>query len=164
LGKIGKWAMELLEHVIDFEKRSAIKSQVLADFIADWTESSSYTEGIVIDMLWQVYCDRAWGVSGAGAAVILKSLLSIRLRYVARLQLTTEADKCSNKIVEYEVVLLGFCKLRAMGVQHCILKTDSKVIASQIEKECITRDETLERYLAAVQRMENFFKGLQSST
>jgi hypothetical protein len=35
LGRIGKWAMELLKHVIDFEKRSAIKSQVLADFIAD---------------------------------------------------------------------------------------------------------------------------------
>jgi hypothetical protein len=37
-----------------------------------------------------------------------------------------------------------------MGVQHRILKTDSKVIANQIEKECITRDETLEMYLAAV--------------
>jgi hypothetical protein len=33
-GRIGKWAMELSEHVIDFEKRAAIKSQVLADFIA----------------------------------------------------------------------------------------------------------------------------------
>jgi ribonuclease HI len=43
--------------------------------------------------------------------------------------------------------------------RHCILKTDSKVIASQIEKECTTRDETLERYLAAIRRMENFFKG-----
>jgi hypothetical protein len=28
------------------------------------------------------------------------------------------------------------------------------VVTSQIEKECITRDETLERYLAAVRRME----------
>jgi acetolactate synthase regulatory subunit len=46
-----------------------------------------------------------------------------------------------------------------MGVQHYILKTDSKVIASQIKKECITRDETLERYLAVVRRMERFFKG-----
>jgi hypothetical protein len=35
LGRIGKWAMELSELVIDFEKRSAIKSQVLADFIAN---------------------------------------------------------------------------------------------------------------------------------
>jgi hypothetical protein len=34
-GEIGKWAIELLEHVVDFDKRSAIKSQVLADFIVD---------------------------------------------------------------------------------------------------------------------------------
>jgi hypothetical protein len=47
--RIGKWAMELSEHVIDFEKRNAIKSQVLADFIADWMEPSSYTKGTVID-------------------------------------------------------------------------------------------------------------------
>jgi len=35
--RIGKWAMELNEFVVDFKHRSAIKSQVLADFIADWT-------------------------------------------------------------------------------------------------------------------------------
>jgi ribonuclease HI len=62
-------------------------------------------------------------------------------------------------IAEYKVVLLGLCKLRAMGVQNYILKLDSKVIASQIEKECMTSDATLEKYLAIVQRMENYFKG-----
>jgi hypothetical protein len=36
------------------------------------------------------------------------------------------------------------------GVQYSMLRTHSKVIASQIEKECMARDETLERYLAAV--------------
>jgi ribonuclease HI len=36
-GRIEKWAMELLEHVIELEKRSAIESQDLTDFIADWT-------------------------------------------------------------------------------------------------------------------------------
>jgi hypothetical protein len=36
---------------------------------------------------------------------------------------------------------------------------DSKVIAGQIEKECMARDTTLERYLAIVRRMENYFKG-----
>jgi ribonuclease HI len=55
--------------------------------------------------------------------------------------------------------LLGLYKLRALGVQHCIVKTDSKVVASQIEKECITMDKTLERHLADVRRMERFFKG-----
>jgi hypothetical protein len=51
--------MELSEHVIDFEKRSAIKSQVLVDFIADWTELSSYTKGTVSNTMWQIYCDGA---------------------------------------------------------------------------------------------------------
>jgi ribonuclease HI len=56
-------------------------------------------------------------------------------------------------------VLLGLLKLQAMGVQNCIMKTDSKVIADQIEKECIARDSMLERYLSLVQRMENYFRG-----
>jgi hypothetical protein len=46
-----------------------------------------------------------------------------------------------------------------MGVQNCIRKIDSKVIAAQIEKECITRDITQEKYLALIRRMENYFNG-----
>jgi hypothetical protein len=46
--RIGKWSMELSEHIIDFEKkRNTIKSQVSVDFITDWTKPSSYTEGLV---------------------------------------------------------------------------------------------------------------------
>jgi hypothetical protein len=37
-------------------------------------------------------------------------------------------------------------------------ETDSEVIASQIQKECMARDKTLGRYLATVRRMENFFE------
>jgi hypothetical protein len=58
-GRIGKWAMELSEHLIDFKKRSVIKSQVLLDFIIDWTEPSSYAEGPVTDTPWQMYYDGA---------------------------------------------------------------------------------------------------------
>jgi ribonuclease HI len=46
-----------------------------------------------------------------------------------------------------------------MGVQRCILHTDSNVVARQIEKECIAREPILEKYLALVRRMEFFFKG-----
>jgi len=35
--RIAKWASEPSEFYIDFERRTAIKSQVLADFIVDWT-------------------------------------------------------------------------------------------------------------------------------
>jgi hypothetical protein len=35
--RIAKWAAELYEYHITFEPRTTIKSQVLADFIVDWT-------------------------------------------------------------------------------------------------------------------------------
>jgi ribonuclease HI len=75
------------------------------------------------------------------------------------LQFIAETDKCSNNIVEHKAVLLGLLKLRAMAVQNCILKMDAKVIAGKIERECMARDATLERYLATIRRMENNFKG-----
>jgi ribonuclease HI len=75
------------------------------------------------------------------------------------LQFSNEANKCTNNIAEYEAILLGLHKLWAIGVQRCILHTDSKVVAGQIEKECIAREPTLEKYLSLVRRMD-FFRAL----
>ena len=37
-GRTTKWALELMDQGITYAPRTAIKSQVLADFIAEWTE------------------------------------------------------------------------------------------------------------------------------
>jgi hypothetical protein len=60
-GRISKWAMELSEHVVDFEKCSTIMSQILADFMAEWTEPSSEAEGPVPKSPRLVHYDGAWG-------------------------------------------------------------------------------------------------------
>jgi hypothetical protein len=60
-GRISKWAMELSEYVIDFEKCNAIKSQDLLDFVAEWTEAHSVAGGEVPETPWVVYCDGGWG-------------------------------------------------------------------------------------------------------
>jgi hypothetical protein len=57
-GRISKWAMELSEHVMDFENRSAIKSQIITDFVVEWMEPGSYTEGLMLELPWLIYCDR----------------------------------------------------------------------------------------------------------
>jgi hypothetical protein len=77
--------MELSEHVIHFEKRSAIKSKVLTNFIIDWTKPTSYIEGPIPELPWQVYCDVAWGNVGAGVAAVLISPSGIKLSYTSRL-------------------------------------------------------------------------------
>jgi hypothetical protein len=56
--------------------------------------------------------------------------------------------------------LLGLRKLRAIGVQKYIFCTDSKVVTGQIEKECIAREPTLEKYLGLIRKIENYYRGL----
>jgi ribonuclease HI len=97
-----------------------------------------------------VYCDGAWGSTRAGAVTVLTSPSGIKLCYTARLQFVGKIDKCTNNIVEYEAILLGLRKLRAIGVQTYVLHTDSKLVLGQIKKECTAREPTLERYLALV--------------
>ena len=36
-GRVAKWGIELAAFDIQYKSRTAIKSQVLADFVADWT-------------------------------------------------------------------------------------------------------------------------------
>lgn len=99
------------EYTVDFEHRSTIKSQVLADFIADWTPSAFDTTLQFEEPVWIVHCDGAWGAAGVGITAILTPSNGPKLRYAARLQFLT-----TNNIAKYEVVLLGLRKLRALGV------------------------------------------------
>ena len=50
--RIGKWATQLADHTIDFVSRSTIKSQVLVDFIADWTPATPSHEQPNIETIW----------------------------------------------------------------------------------------------------------------
>jgi hypothetical protein len=38
-GRIAKWAVEIMSETISFAPRKAIKSQVLADFVAKWVDT-----------------------------------------------------------------------------------------------------------------------------
>jgi hypothetical protein len=85
IGRLGKWTAELSQHFIEFKKRTSIKSQVLADFLADWTPSQSSREDKK-QPEWTIYCDGAWGFAGARAAAIITSPSGIKMKYTARLE------------------------------------------------------------------------------
>jgi ribonuclease HI len=156
--RIAKWAAELSKYHITFEPRIAIKSQVLADFIVDWTGSARQQEE-PSEKVWTIHCDGAWCHVGAGAAAIITSPTGVKHRYAARLSFALESDRCTNNIVEYEAIILGLRKLKALGVTTCIIKTDSKVVAGQIEKDYSAKDPALLQYLTAVRSLEKQFKG-----
>jgi hypothetical protein len=75
----------------------AIKSQIMADFMVEWTEPQSQVDNVQ-ESPWLVSYDGAWGSTRAGAASNLTSPSGIKLRNVGRLQFMGEIDKCTNNI------------------------------------------------------------------
>jgi hypothetical protein len=110
-GRIGKWVAELNESTIDYVHRSSIQSQVLADFIADWTPMAQGEEATKDDEAWTVFCDGSRGTFGAGAADVLVAPSKVRTCYAVKLDFC-----CTNNIAEYKAILLGLRKLKAMRI------------------------------------------------
>jgi hypothetical protein len=71
-GCIVNWSVELGEFEIEFCPRQAIKSQILVDFVSEWTEiqmppPKEWPEH------WIMYFDGALNLEGTGAGVLLIS-------------------------------------------------------------------------------------------
>jgi hypothetical protein len=128
-GRVGKWAAELNEFSIDYVHRSSIQSQALADFIADWTPGALEEETNKDAEALTVFYDGSWGIFGAGAAAVLVAPSKVRTCYAAKLDFSG-----TNNIAEYEALLLGLRKLKAMGIRRAILKTVSQVISGHVQK------------------------------
>jgi ribonuclease HI len=152
-GRVGKWAVELNEFSINYVHRSSIQSQALANFIADWTPGAQGKEVTKDAEAWAVFCDGSWGTFGAGATAVLVTPSKVRTCYAARLDFS-----CTNNIAEYEALLLGLRKLKAMGIRRAVLKTNSQVIAGHVDKSSKARDPKLEKYLDTVRRLEASFE------
>jgi hypothetical protein len=77
--RIAKWVAELFGYHITFEPRTAIKSQVLAEFIVDWTGPTRQQESP--EKVWIIHCNGAWCHAGAGAVAIMTSPTGVKYRY-----------------------------------------------------------------------------------
>ena len=67
--------------------------------------------------------------------------------------------KATNNIAEYEGLILGLNKAKALGAKTLLAKIDSQVLAGQVEKEYMAREPELAKYLATVRALEQRFQG-----
>jgi ribonuclease HI len=79
---------------------------------------------------------------------------SLRTKYAARLEF-----KATNNIAEYEGLILGLNKAKALGAKTLLIKTDSQVMVGQVEKEYMARELELVKYSAMVRVLKRRFKG-----
>jgi hypothetical protein len=98
LGRIAKWAVELMGETLSFAPRKAIKSQVLVDFLVEWVDTQLPIAPIQGE-LWTMYFDGSLMKTRAGAGLLFISPLGKYVRYVLRLHFPA-----SNNMAEYEAV------------------------------------------------------------
>jgi hypothetical protein len=80
-GRVSLWGITLGPREITYQRRTAIKSQVLPDFIAEWTEAQ-LPQLPDTSSEWTLYVDGSKRTTGAGAGVVLTSPQGDNMRYV----------------------------------------------------------------------------------
>jgi hypothetical protein len=86
--------MEIGQYDVEFVPRWAIKSQALADFIAEWMDSNVRGIGDLPNH-WVIYFDGAYILKGAGVGVVLIPLEGDMLKYAIQIEFSA-----TNNIVE----------------------------------------------------------------
>ena len=80
-GRVAKWGIELSAFDISYKPRDAIRSQVLEDFLVEWTEAPADTP-VLEPEPWVMHFDGSKQRQGSGAGVTLKSPTGEELKYV----------------------------------------------------------------------------------
>jgi hypothetical protein len=121
-GRISKWAVELGAFTLDFKPGTAIKSQALVDFVAEWRENQVEAATNQPEH-WVMYFDTSLKLGGDGAGVLIISTRGEQLKYVFQILF-----EFSNKEAEYEALLDGLCLAIFLGIKRLIIYGDSLLV------------------------------------
>ena len=135
--------------------RKAIKSQILADFVAEWTDIQLPPPQIQGEC-WTMYFDESVMKTGAGAGLLFISPLGDHMRYVICLHFPA-----SNNMAEYEALLSGVPIAIELGIKRLDVRGDSQLVIDQEMKESSYHDLNMEAYCNAVRCLEDKFDGLE---
>jgi len=148
-GRMVSWSVKLSKYDLQFVPRSSIKSQVLADFVVEFTSPVQN----IAPFVWLLSVDGSSNLKGSGTGIILEGPRDILIEQSLRFKF-----KASNNQAEYEALIAGMNLAAEMGAENLKAKSDSQLITSQISGEYQTKDLQLCKYLFKVQNLAERFK------
>jgi ribonuclease HI len=157
-GRVSLWGIELSPLDITYEKRKAIKSQVLPDFTAEWLELQN-TGPPDLSSVWTMYFDGSKKVQGAGAGVVLISPQGDKLKYVLRMSF----PQASNNEAEYEALLHGMKMAKACGATRLKIFRDSNLVVQEVMNCCDAISNNMIAYQNLYYYLEGTFDGCEVS-
>ena len=125
-----KWAIELSEFDIRYKPQTAIKGQVLANFVMEFTsEEPAKGAQTTTDLsIWKLSVDGASNAQGSGAGLILTSPEGIDIKYALRF-----GFRASNNEAEYEAVIAGLNLAHSLEVDQLEVYSESQLVVRKIE-------------------------------
>ncbi|XP_075669795.1 uncharacterized protein LOC142639518 [Castanea sativa] len=164
-GRVAKWGTKLGAYDVKYMPRTAIKGQILADFVAEFTEGQINQEDTMVTVMtiglehvtpWEVYMDRASNRKGAGVGVVLISPEKLVKEKSLRLGFSA-----TNNEAEYEALLVGAQMARHLGGRIVKLYCDSRLVVGQVNGAFEAKDERMKSYLKRVKGVLSLFESFQ---
>jgi ribonuclease HI len=156
-GRIAKWSVKLMGEMLAYAPGKAIKSQILADFVAESTDTQLPLSQIQAEC-WTLYFDGSVMKIGAGAGLLFISPLGEHIRYAVRLHFLM-----SNNMAEYEALLCGLRIAIEIGIKRLDVRGDLQLVIDQVMKNASCHDDKMEAYCNAVRALEDKFYGIELS-
>jgi ribonuclease HI len=153
--RIIKWSVELGEFDLEFCPRQAIKSQILTDFVSEWTETQQPPPAEKPEH-WKMYFESSLNLEGAGAGILFISPQGDHLKYILQIHY-----KASNNGAEYKALIHGLRIAVSLRIKRLIAYGDSKVVIDQVNKACDIKKDSVNAYCAEVRKLEAHFEGLE---
>jgi hypothetical protein len=149
VGRIAKCFMEHMGETLTYAPRKAIKSQILADFVVEWTDTQLPPLQIQAEC-WTLYFDGPVMKTGAGAGLLFISPLGEHMRYAVRLHFPA-----SNNMAEYEALHCGLRISIETGIKRLDIRGDSQLVIDQLMKNASCHDEKMKAYCNVVRSLED---------
>ncbi|XP_057517953.1 uncharacterized protein LOC130798872 [Amaranthus tricolor] len=139
--RVTDWANQLADFGIEYESRTAIKAQALADFIAESTSPPPAE----VNREWKLYVDGSSTQSASGAGLLIVSSAGVRMERAVRFEFAA-----SNNDAEYEALLMGLKICCEAGAKELAAFSDSQLIVGQVNGEFEAKDDSMKMYLQQV--------------
>ena len=146
-GRMVQWAIKLSQFDIEYHPRTAIKAQVLADFIAKFTFSDEDSLTNKAER-WTIQTDGSLAQRRGGVGVVITTLDGEILKYGVQLKFSA-----TNNEAKYEGILTGLRLRKVLGVKNLLVQNDSKLMIGQIKGEYEAKEERMQKYLRLMKHL-----------
>ncbi|XP_038687612.1 uncharacterized protein LOC119987002 [Tripterygium wilfordii] len=154
-GRVAKWSVELAQYDLKFVARTAIKAQVLADFVAEFTIEQRLEKAnqiwkvqVTPSHLWKLQVDGSSTRRGSGAGIVLVAPEGEVLEMAIRL-----GFPATNNEAEYEALFQGVQNALRLGAKELVIYSDSQLVVNQLTGLYSARTATMAAYMEKTKQL-----------